>query len=148
MNTATARLYETDFYGWIRNQADAMRSGNLAGLDLENLIEEIEDMGKSRQRALESRLEVLLAHLLKWQFQPRLQGPSWVFTIKEQRRRIAKLLKKNPSLSSALDETFTDAYESAVPLASAETGLDESVFPSECPWTFEQTMDAEFWPEA
>jgi len=148
MSTATARLYETDFYGWIQNQANAMRSGNFERLDLHNLIGEIEDMGESQQRALESRLEVLLAHLLKWQFQPRLQGPSWVFTIKEQRRRIAKLLKKNPSLSSTLTEVLADAYESAVPLACAETGLDESVFPTQCPWTFEAVMDADFWPQA
>jgi len=148
MSTATARLYETDFYGWIQHQADSMRTGNFASLDLDNLIEEIESMGKSLQRALESRLEVLLIHLIKWQFQPRLRGPSWQFTIKEQRRRIAKLLKKNPSLSSTLDEVLAEAYESAVPCASAETGLDESVFPQQCPWTFDQAMDADFWPES
>jgi len=66
MNTAIARLYDTDFYGWTRHQADSMRTRNLANLDFDNLIEEIESMGKSQQRALESRLEVLLMHLLKY----------------------------------------------------------------------------------
>jgi len=76
MKTATARLYETDFYGWIQEQAQTLRSKNFAALDLENLLEEIEDMGKSQQHQLQSRLETLLLHLLKWQFQPTRRGTS------------------------------------------------------------------------
>jgi len=148
MNTATARLYETDFYGWVQNQAGVLRAGNFASLDLDNLIEEIEDMGKNRHRALASRLEVLLAHLLKWRFQPKRKGNSWEFTIKEQRKRIALLLKKNPSLTSVLDEAFEEAYEFAISSAAQETGIDESTFPSQCPWTFEQAIDTNFWPES
>jgi len=147
MSTPSARLYETDFYGWAQNQADVLRAGNFASLDLDNLIEEIEDMGKSRQRELESRLEVLLMHLLKWRFQPKRKGNSWQFTIREQRRRISKLMKKNPSLSGCVQETITDAYESAVQLAAEETAIDAANFPAACPWTFEQVMDADFWPE-
>jgi len=148
MNTTTAVLYENDFYGWIQHQAHTLRTRNLSALDFEHLIEEIESMGRSEQRALESRLEILLMHLLKWQFQARLQGPSWRFTIKEQRRRIAKLLKKNPSLSSILIEVLKDAYESALLLAAEETGLEESLFPNTCPWPFEQVMDESFWPQS
>jgi len=147
MSTASARLYETDFYGWIQNQAGVLRAGNFAGLDLDNLIEEIEDVGKSRQRALESRLEILLMHLLKWQFQPDHMTPSWKHTIVEQRKRIAKLMKKNPSLSGVIDESFGDAYEFAVDSASTETGLPASTFPPRCPWTFEQATSPDFWPE-
>jgi len=148
VNTASARLYETDFYGWVQQQAGVLKAGNFASLDLDNLIEEIEDMGKSRQRALQSRLEVLLAHLLKWRFQPKRKGSSWEFTIKEQRKRIAILLKKNPSLSSVLDESFTEAYEFAVSSAAQATHLEESTFPAQCPWTFEQIMAPDFWPES
>jgi len=148
MNTASARLYETDFYGWVQQQAGVLRAGSFASLDLDNLIEEIEDMGKNRQRALESRLEILLMHLLKWRFQPERMTPSWKYTIMEQRNRINKLLKKNPSLSSAIEESFTDAYEFAVPSAAEETGLEQSTFPEQCPWTFEQVTDTEFWPDA
>jgi len=148
MSTATALLYETDFYEWTQNQANTLRAKNFACLDLDNLIEEIEDMGKSRQRALQSRLEVLLAHLLKWRFQPKRKGSSWEFTIKEQRKRIAILLKKNPSLYSVLDESFTEAYEFAVSSAAQATHLEESTFPAQCPWTFEQVMAPDFWPES
>jgi len=148
MSTASSRLYETDFYGWIQHQAGILRAGNFASLDLDNLIEEIEDMGKNRQRALESRLEILLMHLLKWQYQPKRRGGSWEFTIKEQRKRIASLLRKNPSLSSVLAEAFEEAYGFAVPAAARETGIDESGFPAQCPWTFGQVMEPDFWPEA
>jgi len=148
MSTATSRLYETDFYGWVQNQAGVLRAGNFANLDLENLIEEIEDMGKSRQRALESRLEILLMHLLKWQFQPEMKGPSWHFTIDEQRERIAKLLRENPSLKSRIDGILHESYGFAVRLAAQETGLKKTTFPTQCPWTFEQAIDNEFWPDA
>jgi len=147
MSTASTRLYETDFYGWIQNQAGVLRAGSFAALDLDNLIEEIESMGKSHQRALESRLEILLIHLLKWQYQTGRRTPSWEHTIKEQRRRIAGHLKKNPSLKSKIPETFAEAYEYAVPSASVETNMPATTFPSACPWTFEQVMDEHFWPD-
>jgi len=144
MNTATARLYETDFHAWIQSQADAMRAGNLASLDLDNLIEEIEDMGKNRQRALESRLEILLMHLLKWQFQPKRRGTSRELSIEEQRERIAKLLRENPSLKTRVPEALGEAWRFALRLAVRETGLPRSTFPERCPWTFEQVSDPDF----
>jgi len=147
MNTATARLYETDFYGWLQHQADTLRSGNFAHLDVDNLIEEIDSMGKSHQRALESRLEILLMHLLKWQFQPRMRTPSWRATIHVQRDRIDKLLRENPSLKIRIPKAFDEAYRFAASLAETETGLDQSTFPEHCPWTFEQAIAADFWPE-
>jgi len=148
MGTTSARLYETDFYGWIQNQAGVLRAGNFASLDLDNLIEEIESMGKSHQRALESRLEVLLIHLLKWQFQPERKSPSWEHTINEQRDRLTDHLLENPSLKPKTPEAQVKAYRYAIKGASRETGLPVSIFPPQCPWTFEQIMDPDFWPEA
>jgi len=148
MSTASARLYETDFYGWIQQQAGVLKAGSFASLDLDNLIEEIESMGKSHQRALESRLEILLMHLLKWQYQPERRTPSWTHTIREQRRRIAGHLKKNPSLAPRIPEALEEAYDYAAPSACAETGMRAATFPAECPWSFEQIMDEDFWPDA
>jgi len=147
MNTAAAQLYETDFYHWLQHQADTLRIGNFANLDVENLIEEIDSMGKSHKRALESRLEILLMHLLKWQFQPKMITPSWRATIRVQRNQLGKLIRDNPSLKNHVPEVFDDAYTFAVGLAETETGLDESSFPSRCPWTFEQVINPDFWPE-
>jgi len=148
MKTATARLYETDFYGWIQNQAGVLKAGNFASLDLENLIEEIESMGKSEQRELESRLELLFMHLLKWLFQPKNRSVSWELTIEEQRRRIKRHLRKNPSLKNVVPESYEDAYGDALLEAAKETGLSKATFPAQCPWTFEQVIDDNFWPEA
>jgi len=146
--TVSNHLYDTDFYGWTQSQAQALREGKLQHLDIDNLIEEIESMGKSEQHQLESRLEVLLMHLLKWCYQPERRGASWESTIKEQRRKIIKHLKKNPSLQAKILETQIEAYEEAIFKANEETQLPIETFPQECPWTFEEIMAADFWPEA
>ncbi|MCW7553338.1 DUF29 domain-containing protein [Endozoicomonas gorgoniicola] len=141
-------LYNTDFYSWTQAQAKLLREGRLNELDLDNILEEIESMGRSDYRALESRFTVLLMHLLKWQHQPekRETGHSWEHTIKEQRKQIRRLLRKNPGLKSRIPEILTIAYMDAVEDAHDETGLDVSVFPDVCPWNFETIMDQGFWP--
>jgi len=148
MSTATAQLYDTDFYGWIQNQADSLRLRSLSALDYDNLIEEIESMGKSLQRELTSRLEVLFCHLLKWQFQPKFKGTSWELTIDEQREKIAELLADNPSLRAKLGDSIARGYKHGKRAAMKETGIDQSSFPALCPWTFEQMMSPDFWPDA
>jgi len=147
MNTATAQLYETDFYGWIQHQVDSLRVRSLSNLDFDHLIEEIDSMGKSLQRELASIFEVLFSHLLKWRFQPKFKGTSWELTIDEQRDEIAELLSDNPSLMSKLDDAITRGYRHAKRAAMKETGIDQSTFPALCPWTFEQAMNPHFWPD-
>ena len=144
MNTAT---YDQDLYTWALEQAALLRARKFDQIDLEHIIEEIEDMSKSEKRALESFLETLLMHLLKWQYQPAYQGRSWKFTIIEQRKRIHKHLKENPGLKSKLVEVIESAYEYAVSGAVRETGLAPELFPENCPWTFEIFMDETFWPD-
>ncbi|EHU7138192.1 DUF29 domain-containing protein [Salmonella enterica] len=139
--------YNTDFYGWTQEQADLIRAGRTEDLDLKNLLEEIEAMGRSERRELESRLQVLFMHLLKWQYQSERQGRSWQLTIEEQRRKALRVLQENPSLKSRLTEIVKDAYGDAVIAAERETNICRSVFPETCPWTFEQAVDASFWPQ-
>ncbi|EMH5361087.1 DUF29 domain-containing protein [Salmonella enterica] len=139
--------YDNDFYGWTQEQAALIRAGRTEDLDLKNLLEEIEAMGRSERRELESRLQVLFMHLLKWQFQSERQGRSWQLTIEEQRLRALKVLSENPSLKSKLTEIIADAYKLAVINAERETNIRRSVFPETCPWTFEQAVDASFWPQ-
>ena len=137
---------QQDFYAWTQQQADLLRSRQFNKIDIEHLIEEVESMGNSELRELESRLTVLLMHLLKWQYQANFQTRSWILTIKEQRRRIVKRLQQSTSLKNKLDEIINDAYELARGDATDETGLPESVFPVTCPWTYTQIVDMEFWP--
>jgi hypothetical protein len=138
-------LYATDFFAWTQQQAALIKAGKCSKLDLEHLLEEIEDMGKREKRTLESRLEVLLLHLLKWQYQPAYRGKSWHLTIKEQRIRLSEHLQDNPSLSGMLKSCMGKAYRLAVLGAERETGLES--FPETCPYALEQVFDAEFYPD-
>ncbi len=140
-------LYDQDFYAWANEQAALLRSGKLSVADIENIAEEIESMGKTEKRELVSRLAVLLLHLLKWQFQPGRRGTSWEATITVQRRDLDDHLTDNPSLKSKLPEALYRAYGNAAILAAGETALPKHVFPADCPWSFQQIMDADFWPE-
>jgi len=148
MNTPSAPLYEADFYAWIQQQANTLKAKDFASLDLDNLIDEIESMGRSEKRALENRLEALLIHLLQWKYQLDFRGVSGQASIKEKRSRIADHLNESPSLKNHLPEAYDQAYDYAVLGAVRETNMDESTFPTQCPWTFDQAMDADFWPEA
>ena len=138
--------YQTDYYGWTIEQAGLLRAGDWQDVDIEHLIEEVEAMGRSEKRALESRLIVLITHLLKWQYQPVRRGKSWELTIKEQRLRISKILRDNPSLKRELEACFLDVYPFALIQAVKETGIEEKVFPVACEWTSEQVLNIEFLP--
>jgi Domain of unknown function DUF29 len=138
--------YQKDFYSWTREQAELLRSGRFDELDIVNLIEEIETMGRSEKRELENRLTVLLVYLLKWQYQPARRGQSWQLTIQEQRLEFSDVLNDNPSLKPQLQALLTHAYRKAKIRASKETGLDTDDFPGTCPWEFSQLMDDAFLP--
>jgi hypothetical protein len=141
-----ASKYETDFYGWAVEQADLLRTRRLKEADLDNIAEEIESMGRSEKRELVNCLAVLLAHLLKWQFQPGLRSTSWRLTIIEQRKHLAHHVQDNPSLNPMLPEAIETAYDYARLAAQRETGLPASVFPAVCPYSFEQVSDEQVWP--
>ena len=139
--------YEEDFYAWTVEQARLLRLGELSAIDAANIAEEIESMGRSDRRAIESRLTVLLTHLLKWREQPSLRGASWSGTIREQRRRIEKLLRESPSLRPFVSEALAEAYGEAREDAAEQAGLPETDFPAECPFTVEQVLSRDFLPE-
>lgn len=139
--------YQNDFYSWTQQQAALLKSGKFSDIDVENLIEEIESMGRSEKRTLESRLTILIQHLLKWKYQPVRRSRSWQLTIKAQRMDYFKVLRDNPGLKSSLNQCLIDAYQMAVVKAAKETRLEESVFPAECPWSLQQMTQADFYPE-
>jgi hypothetical protein len=147
MPDPAASLYDQDFYAWANEQAALLRAGKLGAADIAHIAEEIESMGKTEKRELVSRLTVLLLHLLKWQFQPGRRGSSWDATITVQRDDVADHLRDNPSLKATLTTAITDAYRKAAILATGETGLARSTFPAACPWSFDQIMDAAYWPD-
>ena len=140
-------IYETDFYTWTQQQAALLKAGQFNDIDLDNLVEEIESMGRSEKRELESRLTVLLLHLLKWRYQPARRGRSWELSIDEQRLQFIRVLKDNPGLKNHLQDILIDAYQLAVIKAAKETRLDKKTFPLDCPWNLSEITKADFYPE-
>ena len=136
--------YEADFYQWSLEQARLLRSGDWKAVDVEHLAEEIEDMGKSLRREWESRLKVLIVHLLKWVFQPELRGVSWQLTIQEQRDQLHELLADNPSLKNQMTASLERTYPRAVKRTALETSLIEETFLTECPFRLEDILNESF----
>lgn len=150
-----SRLYEHDYGAWAQRTAELLRDRRFSELDIEHLIEELSDMGKSQRHELVSRLRVLLAHLLKWQFQYRqlserwaeFEGKRWRNTIIEQRVALEYLLSKHPGLKLALAESVVEVYPQATDLAAAETELPLATFPDECPHAPDDLLDRTFYPD-
>lgn len=138
--TQLAELYDKDFYKWTSIQSKLLRKGEYSKLDIQNLIEEIESLGRSEKRTLRSYLEVLLMHMLKIEYQPKKKTRSWELSIKNSRIKAKSVINENPSLKPKLNQILKEAYESACLDAAQETGLDEQVFPKECPWNIKDLI--------
>jgi hypothetical protein len=147
--TDSNNLYEIDLHHWALHNAALLRQGRLTEIDVEHLAEELEDMGANRKRAIVRHLMRLIQHLLKFQMQPQLRSKSWRLTIRNQRDDVKELLEESPSLIPMLrdPEQLRKIYTRAVREASIETGIDDSDFPPECPFSLEQILNPEFWPE-
>jgi hypothetical protein len=139
--------YHTDFYAWLMKNAQLLRQHQFSEVDVEQIAEELESMGRSEKREMISRLTALMAHLLKWQFQVVKRSKSWKNTISIQRIDILELLQESPSLKYEIQEKIEMAYEKAKLSAEDETGIDQNDFPKTCPFTLEQLLNKDFLPK-
>lgn len=139
-----SNLYETDFYAWTLEQSRLLKAGDFTHLDVVNLIEEIESLGKQQRQELRNRLGILIGHLLKWNYQPDKRSKIWRATIREQRREISQLLQENSSLKPYLIEAIALAHKSGLDLVVKETPLDYEDLPDDCPYSPEQLFDPDF----
>jgi hypothetical protein len=146
MRTKGQQKYERDFYAWALYNAKLLREGKLEEADIENVAEEIESIGKSEKRELINRFAVLIAHLLKWQFQPARRCNSWKYTIEEQRDELLNLLEESPSLKKEIEQELVRAYKRGILIAATETNLGKETFPSTCQFSLEQLISAKFFP--
>lgn len=144
--TPAPSLYETDFYAWSLEQAALLRDQQWSQIDLQNLAEEIESLGKQQRQELRNRLSVLIGHLLKREYQSQHRSRSWLATLRIQRLDIAELLQDNPSLKPYLEEALSKAYLRGVELAVRETDLPGHTFPSQCPYNLAKILDEGFYP--
>ncbi|MDM8550954.1 DUF29 domain-containing protein [Desulfobacterales bacterium HSG2] len=133
-----ATVYEQDFCLWLCQNTKLLR---VAEIDMENIAKELDAMDKSQHCELTSRLKILFAHLLRWQFQAAHRSFAWKTNIVEQRHQIGQLLEMSPSLKHQIDPK---AYRKAVEYAATMTGMPESVFPKSCPYSLEEALDKDF----
>jgi Domain of unknown function DUF29 len=139
-------LYEQDFYAWTQEQAQFLQLKQWDKIDLLNLIEEIESLGKRERAELRNRLSLLIGHLLKWHYQASKRSRSWLMTVRVQRRDTQALLEDNPSLKSYFEEALQKSYESGRDLAVKETNLAIKTFPVNCPYTLAEILSDRFYP--
>ncbi len=140
-------LYKTDYLEWVETTVEKLRGQDYRSVDWGNLIEEIEDMGRSERRSLRSNFIVILVHLLKWQFQPQERSGSWEGSIVEHRRRVREALSDSPSLQPYLENIFAECYTQAVKQAKAETRLPLETFPQQHPYELAAVIHDEFLPQ-
>jgi phenylpyruvate tautomerase PptA (4-oxalocrotonate tautomerase family) len=140
--------YADDVYTWVQEQVALLRAGQVDALDLDNIAEELSDVGSEQYDKLESAIEVLLAHMLKWDHQPERRSRSWSLTIAEQRVRIDKQLRRNPGLKSRIVEAITDGYRLGRLRAAREMKRSPNTFPEECPYTWDDILNRPFEFEA
>jgi hypothetical protein len=141
-----SNLYHEDYYAWINGQAALLRQRRVQEIDPELLAEELEAMGRRERNELVSRLIILIAHLLKWQYQPAHRTSSWRGSIVEQRVQVSREIRLSPSLKGFLDEAIQDAYPDAIHIAMQETGLQACLFPALCPYQGNEILDENYWP--
>ena len=132
--------YDKDFYKWAYAQADLLKSKEFEKIDLQNLIEEVESLGKSEKHALESQIIRLLLHMLKIEYQPKKRTKSWDRSILNARIEIDRKVKQNPSLKKELKNLIQESFPYAIKSAALETGLDLKTFPKECPWSLKEIL--------
>ncbi|QVL47019.1 MAG: DUF29 domain-containing protein [Thiocapsa sp.] len=145
--TAEHASYDRDYHAWLTESAALLREGCLSEVDLAQIAEELEDMGRSERRAIESYLKVLIVHLLKWQRQPERRGSSWQLSIANSRDAIGRRLRESPSLRPKLSEMVAERYPNARQHAALEMGLDLVDLPDTCPFTVMQLLDDAYWGE-
>jgi hypothetical protein len=143
----TDTLYDRDFYAWIYHNISLLKAGKISEINQEILIDELESMAKRDKRELISRFIILIAHLLRWQYQINSRSYSWKGSIAEQRFQIIEQLEESPSLQNNLLESIQKAYPKAVKIASAETNLVKTIFPLNCPYTLDNLIDGDFYAE-
>jgi Domain of unknown function DUF29 len=138
--------YDEDFSAWSEEQSHLLKARSRAGLDWDNLAEEIESLGRSQRSEIRNRLTVILLHLLKWEYQPSKRKLGWKASILEARRQLNRELRESPSLRSYPAEVLAEQFEVARLKAAAETELPLETFPTECPYPVPHVLDEDVLP--
>lgn len=144
--TELSQLYDDDFYLWVRHNAELIRQRRFDEIDVDNVVEEIESLGRRDRHEVQSRLATLLRQLLIWRHYPVRCGKDLILAIRHQRWQMALVLQDSPTLQRELPSMLAKRYGWAREMAAIETGLPEEAFPKDCAWSLEQILDEHFWP--
>ncbi|WP_019508454.1 DUF29 domain-containing protein [Pleurocapsa sp. PCC 7319] len=141
-----SQLYNRDYYLWLKETTQLLKTKNFSQLDIENLIEELETLGRSERNKIISSLRLIYQHLLKWQYQPEKRSKSWTNTIDRERDNICDYIEDMPSLKKMLDdsEIIAKGYSRGRRDAIKETGITN--LPTDCPFTMQQVLDSNYLP--
>ena len=141
---AAATRHEADVYTWVQEQVALLRAGRVDALDLENIAEELSDVGLSEYYRLQSAIEIVLLHMLKWDHQSERRTRSWALSIAEHRERARIQQRKSPGLESSLGEIRSDAYRLARLGAARQMKRPLKSLPDECPYTWDEILTRPF----
>lgn len=133
-------LYESDETAWLEQTANLVAQRRFDAIDYEHLSEYLSDMARRDKREVFSRLVTLIAHLLKWEYQPDQRSKSWRVTILEQRRELEQLLESG-SLRRYAEDILAKAYQKAVQEAAAQMELPDTTFPAESSWGLDEVLE-------
>ncbi|NEQ96372.1 MAG: DUF29 domain-containing protein [Cyanothece sp. SIO2G6] len=139
--------YVDDFSGWITQTVQLLREQRWQEIDVPNLIEEVEALGKRDRRGIASQLTRLLLHLLKWQYQPQRRSDSWLDSITDARTQIELAIEDSPSLMNYPEEQIARSYERARRQAAQQKNMELLVFPATCPYAVDLVLSENWLPE-
>lgn len=143
-------LYEADFFAWTQQQAEALRRRDWSALDIDNLVEEVDSLGRQERSELRELLTALLVSLAKWHYLPQQRGRhgrSWRLLAEEQRVRIEHHLRDSPSLMAYGPKVTRQVWRIACLVTARETSLSYEMFPKQCPFTWEEVIREGWLPE-
>jgi hypothetical protein len=141
-------LYENDFALWAEHQAALLRAGRFDALDLDNLIEEVEDLGRRERDMVESHTETILEHLLKLALS-RADRPrrGWLVAVDRRRAKLAR--KLTTTLRNHLETELPTLYAGLrrpVARQLEKDGVSPDALPSACPYTLDQILNLDWYP--
>lgn len=148
LGEAQESLYEKDFMLWIEKTLENLQNKNVEKLDWQHLIEEVEALGKEQKNKVDSYLLQLLIHLLiyqYWETERQSSGKKWAREIDNFRVQL-ELLFESTTLYNYCLQRLEFIYEKARKIAVRKSELLPDIFPQKCPFSIEELLDFDFFP--
>lgn len=127
----------SDYYEFLKEQSSFCKNRDMSNINFDRISETLRLLAESDLKSAKNQTSNLMAHLLKAIYQPEKSSTSWLRTIVRELDEVPEYFKESPSLKNKINDSWEDCYRRARTIASRETGLSLSAFPSDCPWTLD-----------